>query len=63
MIRAVIFDFDLTLFNSTLLQNYMNKKQWSIVYKNISNCSLYIGVIDTLKQLKQQHIKFIHNIY
>ena len=57
MIQAVIFDFDLTLFDSTLLKTYMNKRQWSMVYKNIPNCLLYDGVIDTLKQLKQRSIK------
>lgn len=57
MVKVVIFDFDLTLFNSSLLKSYMDNRQWSLVYKNIPLCDFYPNALDTLNQLKLKKIK------
>ena len=57
MIKALIFDFDLTLYDSSSIKPFMDTGQWPIVYKNIHNCSFYNGAIDTLKSLKKNGFK------
>ena len=57
MLKAVIFDFDLTLFDSTLLKSYMDNRQWSLVYKNIPKCSFYPYALDTITALRKNNIK------
>ncbi len=53
----VIFDFDLTLFDSTLLKAYMDNRQWSLVYKNIPKCSFYPYALNTIVELRKNNIK------
>ena len=57
MLKAVIFDFDLTLFDSTLIKPYMDKRKWSIVYKSIPQCSFYPGALEAIKRLRENNIK------
>ena len=57
MLKVVIFDFDLTLFDSTLLKPFMDKRQWSLVYKNIPKCSFYPSTLEVLGVLKENNIK------
>lgn len=57
MVKVVIFDFDLTLFDSTLIKSYMDNRQWSQVYKNIPFCDFYPAAIDLLNILKTKNIK------
>lgn len=52
MVKVVIFDFDLTLFDSSAIKPLMDKRKWSSVYENIHRCSFYPDVLDTLKLLK-----------
>jgi len=54
MIKVVIFDFDLTLYNSSSIQSLMNQRQWSSVYKEIPYCPFYNGAIEILKTLKEK---------
>jgi len=35
MVKVMIFDFDLTLFDSSPIKHLMNQRQWSLVYKNL----------------------------
>ena len=57
MLKAVIFDFDLTLFDSTLIKPYMDKRKWSLVYKNIPICSFYPDALKAIKRLRENNIK------
>lgn len=57
MVKVVIFDFDLTLFDSSKIKHLMDEKQWSMVYKNIDKCSFYPNVLNLLSQLSENNIK------
>jgi ATP-dependent DNA helicase RecQ len=57
MVKAVIFDFDLTLFNSSPVKSLMDTKQWSLVYKNIHLCSFYPYALKTLSLLNHYNIQ------
>lgn len=57
MVKVVIFDFDLTLFDSSAIKDLMNKRQWSLVYQNIDKCSFYPNAIDTLGRLYNNGLK------
>lgn len=56
MLRTVIFDFDLTLFDSSLLKTHMQKREWALVYRNIPNCSFYPNSIETINKLREKNI-------
>ncbi len=57
MLKTVIFDFDLTLFDSSSIKPYMDSRQWSLVYKNIPNCSFYPNALKTIEKLRAKNIK------
>lgn len=57
MIKCIIFDFDLTLFNSLSLDGLRSKREWNIVYEKLKECSFYPGVQETLNALKELGIK------
>lgn len=57
MVKVVIFDFDLTLFDSSAIKPLMDKRKWVTVYENIHRCSFYPNVLNTLKQLKLHNIQ------
>ncbi|MDD2384595.1 MAG: HAD family hydrolase [Sulfurospirillaceae bacterium] len=57
MVKVVIFDFDLTLFDSSTIKVLMDKRQWSLVYQNIDKCNFYPNAIDTLERLYNNGIK------
>ena len=43
MVKVVIFDFDLTIFDSSLVKAFMDKRLWSLVYKNLHNLNIFKG--------------------
>lgn len=57
MVKVIIFDFDLTLFNSSLLKPYMDKREWTLVYENISKCSFYPNALELIENLRLKNIK------
>lgn len=57
MVKVVIFDFDLTLFDSAPIKHLMDKREWSLVYNNISNCMFYPKAIDAIRVLNNNEIK------
>lgn len=59
MIKAIIFDLDLTIFNSSPLKDLMRNRSWDLVYKNIPNCKFYDNSINTIKHLRNNGIKVI----
>ena len=59
MIKLIIFDLDLTIFNSSPLKDLMSNKKWDLVYKNIPNCKFYDNSIETIKYLRDNGIKVV----
>ena len=56
MVKVVIFDFDLTLFDSSKIKHLMDERQWSMVYKNIDRCSFYPNVLNIINELRKKNI-------
>ena len=56
MVKVVIFDFDLTLFDSSKIKHLMDKRQWAMVYKNIDRCSFYPNVLNFIEELRKKSI-------
>lgn len=42
--KSIIFDLDLTLVDTTILEPYRHNRDWQGAYANISRCSLYPGI-------------------
>jgi len=57
VIKCIIFDFDLTLFDSLSLDGLRSRREWNIVYEKLKECSFYPGVKETLHLLKELGIK------
>ncbi len=57
MIKCIIFDFDLTLFDSLSLDGLRSRREWNIVYEKLKECSFYPGVKEALNSLKELGIK------
>lgn len=56
MVKTVIFDFDLTLFDSSEIKYLMDQRKWSQIYKNIDKYSFYPFAISTLSKLRENNI-------
>jgi len=56
MIKGVIFDFDLTLYDSVKLENDRVNGDWQAVYNQISENFFYSGVIALIRSLKEKKI-------
>lgn len=59
MIKLIIFDLDLTIFNSSPLKDLMSTRNWDLVYKNIPNCKFYDNSIKIIKYLRDNGIKVV----
>lgn len=57
MVKLVIFDFDLTLFDSSSIKQFMDNRQWHKVYNNIPNCNFYPNALELIKTLLVKDIK------
>lgn len=53
MVKVMIFDFDLTLFDSSAIKPLMDQRQWSLVYKNINRGSFYPFALSALNKLRE----------
>ena len=42
--KSVIFDLDLTLIDTTCLEQFRHNRQWQEAYANIPNTSMYEGI-------------------
>ena len=49
----VIFDLDLTLVDSTCLEELRKERKWSEVYANIDKCSLYDGLEEVFEHIRK----------
>jgi len=57
MIKCIIFDFDLTLFDSLELNGLRSRGEWDTIYEKLKDCNFYTGVKETIQQLKDLGIK------
>lgn len=57
MIKGVIFDLDLTLVDTTILENARKMRNWHEAYGLIPYTSMYAGIQEVLDKIKAQGIK------
>ena len=57
MIKGVIFDLDLTLVDTTILENARKMRNWHEAYRLIPYTSMYAGIQEVLDHIKAQGIK------
>jgi HAD superfamily hydrolase (TIGR01509 family) len=55
--KNVIFDLDLTLVDTTVLEPFRHSRNWSEAYANIPRCSMYAGVRQVLDYMRSNGIK------
>lgn len=55
--RSVIFDLDLTLVDTTCLEQFRHNRQWPEAYANIPNTSMYDGIANVLEIIRKHQIK------
>lgn len=54
--RNVIFDLDLTIVNTSLLEDARQKRDWNMVYSMIPQCQLYEGMKDVLNVISKHNV-------
>ena len=57
MTKAIIFDFDQTLFDSSELEYWRSTNKWKYVFANLNKVKLYDGISDLFQKLKFYNIK------
>lgn len=62
MIKGVIFDLDLTLVDTTILENARKMRNWHEAYRLIPYTSMYAGIQEVLDHIKAQGIKMAHHV-
>lgn len=55
--RSIIFDLDLTLVDTSVVEEARHRKDWSLAYSLIPNCNLYDGMEKVFEVIKTNHIK------
>lgn len=53
---AVIFDLDMTIIDSSIVEPLRRARQWPAVYQNIPKLTPYAGIIALLQELKDRGI-------
>ena len=54
--KKVIFDLDLTLVDTTILEPYRHKRDWQGAYLNINKCTLYPGIPELFNFLRKNGV-------
>ena len=54
--RKIIFDLDLTLVDTTPLEQARAERNWQLAYSKIGECHLYDGIQDVLDVIVKHHI-------
>lgn len=54
--KSVIFDLDLTLIDTSCLEQFRHNRQWSEAYANIPNTSMYEGIGNVLDIIRKHNI-------
>ena len=55
--RNVIFDLDLTLIDTSCLENYRHTRNWAEAYCHIAETSMYPGISEVLKVIRNHSIR------
>lgn len=55
--KSIIFDLDLTLVDTTCLENFRHSRNWTEVYRLIPQTEMYPGIKDILDVVKKYNIK------
>lgn len=55
--KAVIFDLDMTLVDSSGLENARRSRDWQLVYSLIPTCRLYEGIETVFNFIRENNIK------
>nr|DAI94758.1 MAG TPA: putative phosphatase [Caudoviricetes sp.] len=55
--RNVIFDLDLTLVDTTCLEEFRHNRNWSEAYRHIPNTTMYPGISEVLDVIRKHSIK------
>lgn len=55
--KSVIFDLDLTLVDTTCLEQFRHNRQWQEAYANIPSTSMYEGIANVLEIIRKHNIK------
>lgn len=54
--RSIIFDLDLTLVDTTPLEQARAERNWPLAYSKISECHLYDGIQEIFDVIAKHHI-------
>ena len=54
--KNVIFDLDLTLVDTSVLEPFRRNRDWQGAYRNIHKCYLYPGVLEVFNFIRQNNI-------
>lgn len=55
--KALIFDLDQTLVDTSVLEPFRNRREWGTVYANIHMCTMYPGMREVLDYIKEKGYK------
>lgn len=55
--KIVLFDLDLTLVDTTVLEPFRHKRDWQGAYSNISRCTLYPGIPELFDFIRRNGIQ------
>lgn len=55
--KNIIFDLDLTLVDTTCLEQFRHNRQWQEAYANIPSTSMYDGIANVLGIIRKYQIK------
>lgn len=54
--RSIIFDLDLTLVDTTCLEDYRHNRQWQEAYAHIPDTTMYDGIVGVLDIIRKHNI-------
>lgn len=57
--KSIIFDLDLTLVDTSVLEELRKKRNWNTVYSLIPSTSLYDGIREILDVIQKNNIKAV----
>lgn len=57
MVKYIIFDLDMTLVDTSCLDDYRHNRQWSLAYQNIPNTRLFEGMPEVFEYIRANNIK------
>ena len=54
--KTMIFDLDLTLVDTTVLEPYRHNRDWQGAYSNINRCTLYPGIPELFDYIRRNNV-------